>query len=339
MGIEPKKKIDSEVNPDDRANDQEDVRSVFELAKEEAAKNAAEGEGKTETALEETVQEEIELDFEAAADEEEFELPRLQQFTPSSMLAWGQFEAKYFQQIYTQTRFWNPDGDALEQGSRSTYYSGITNIVFGLNQRFNFGIDAWIQSVLIDGPETSPFKILSFPSGANSRTAITALGPKIKFQPFPNVGNFTLQSSLLLPVAKDPQGRNNGKPYLATENYLWWTQIFYTYNISDHIQFFGEVDAYWNINRGEGNGFFATPMSIFLSFFPTNKITLYVNSQFWPNYGGDFVSSYWFQSGIGGKYQFSKSVDIEVSYGKFLFGKATAGPANSFNLGLRFVKW
>lgn len=302
------------------------------MAKEESA-----AEDEEEGALIE--EEEIELDYEAAADEEIVDPPRLQQYTPSSMLTWGQFDAKYFQQVYSQNKFYDPDGKVLDQGARTSYYSGIANVVFGLNQKFNFGFDFWVQSVLVDGPETSPFKILSFPSGPNSRTALTAIGPKVKWQPFERLGNFTIQSSFLFPVAKDPEGRNNNKPYLATENYLWWTQVFYTYNISDRWQFFGEIDSYLNINRGEGNGFFASPMSAFLSFFPTKKITFYVTSQFWPYYGRKFISSYWFQSGIGGKYQFTKSIDIEVSAGKFLFGKGTAGPANTFNLGLRFVKW
>jgi hypothetical protein len=265
--------------------------------------------------------------------------PRLQLYTPSSLFDLGQFEVKFFQQLYSQTRFWNGEGNAVDQGNRSNYYSGIGNVLFGINKRINLGVDFWIQSVYIDPEEKSPFRLFTFPGAPNGRTALTAIGPKVKFQPFPGLNGFTVQSSFLFPTASDPEGRSNGLPYLATENYLSWTQIFYTHNFSSRFQLFTELDLYWNINRGEGNGFFATPASVFLSYFPTKKITVYVMNQFWPTWGGSFFSSYWYQAGIGGKVQLGRSLDLELSYGRFLVGRNAAGPAQAFNLGLRFVKW
>lgn len=267
---------------------------------------------------------------------------RLQLFTPSSMLKWGQFEAKFFQQLYSQTAFFDGEGNTVESSSRSNYYSGIGNIVFGYNNRLNFGVDFWVQSVFIDTAKGSPFRLFSGNRAPWGRTALTALGPKVKWQPFSSMNNFTIQSSFLLPVAKDPEGRNNGRPFLATQNFLWWTQVFYTNNLSSKFQLFAEIDLYWNIDRrfdfGQ-SGFFATPATVFLSFFPTSKITLYVNNQFWPTLGEGFVSSWWYQAGIGGKYQISKSLDLEISAGKFLAGRGAAGPATTYNLGFRFVKW
>lgn len=267
---------------------------------------------------------------------------RLQLYTPSSLLDWGQFDVKFFQQLYTQTQFWDGEGNTLEAGNRTNYYSGIFNFVIGYNKRINFGFDAWVQSVYIDGETGSPFRLFTRPSGNNARTALTAIGPKVKWQPFERLGGLTLQSSFLLPIAKDPEGRNNGLPYLATQNFLWWTQLFYTYNISSQFQFFAETDLYWNIDRQfnfEQSGFIAMPTSAFFSYFPTSKATIYVNTQVWPNLGENVISSWWWMAGLGGKYQLSKSFDIEVSYGRFLMGRGAAGPARTFNLGLRFVKW
>lgn len=267
---------------------------------------------------------------------------QLQLYNPSSMLSWGQFDAKFFQQLYTQTASFDADGNTIESNSRANYYSGIGNFVLGYNNRLNFGMDFWVQSVFIDTAKGSPLRTFSSNRGDFGRTALTALGPKVKWQPFASVNNFTVQSSFLLPVANNPEG-DSIIPYLATENFLWWTQIFYTNNISDKFQFFAEVDLYWNIDRSfdfERSGFLAAPMSVFLSYFPTSKVTLYVNNQFWPNLGGEnLVSSWWYQAGIGGKYQLTSSVDLEVSAGKFLAGRDTAGPASTFNLGIRYVKF
>ncbi|MEM7038623.1 MAG: hypothetical protein AAF570_16680 [Bacteroidota bacterium] len=291
----------------------------------------------------EEVAEVEEEDVEAEDDDEWVEddpSGNLQLYTPSSMLSWGQFDVKFFQQIYSQTAFFDPDGNSVDHGARYTYYSGIGNVVLGVNQRWNFGVDFWVQSVLFDPDSGSPFKVLGFPNaGPNARTALTAVGPKVKFQPISSLNNFTIQSSFLIPVASDPEARMNGEQFLATENFLWWTQVFYTHNFNTKLQLFGEIDFYANLNRGDGNGFFATPISYFFSYFPTSKITLYVTNQFWPTWGDGLFSSYWFQAGVGGKYQFTKSLDLEVSYGRFLFGRNAAGPAQAFNLGLRFVKW
>lgn len=267
---------------------------------------------------------------------------RLQLYTPSSLLSWGQYEVKFFQQLYTQTEFFDGEGNSIPQGGRSNFYSGIFNFTLGYNQRVNFGFDAWVQGASIDPESGSPFKIFSFPGGNQGRFLLSAIGPKVKWQPFRRLNNFTLQSSLLLPVARDPEGRENNRPFVATQNHLWWTQIFYTWNFHRQLQLFAEIDLYWNIDRRfdfQQSGFFATPASVFFSYFPTNKATLYVNSQFWPTLGEGLVSSWWYQAGIGGKYQVSKGIDLEASVGRFLAGRGSAGPATTYNFGVRFVKW
>lgn len=308
------------------------------LAQQEAAKVATEVEEEVEESYEEEEYDEVDIEV-----GKEPSGSRLQLYTPSSLLNWGQFEAKYFQQIYTQNKFFDPAGEVQPQGARTTYYSGIGNFTLGYNSRLNFGFDFWVQSVLIGDEDSSPFGILKFPAAsATSRTALTTIGPKVKWQPFERIGDFTVQSSFLIPIAKDPQGEMNGRPYLASKNFLWWTQLFYTLNFHDNWQLFTELDIYWNIDKKfdfQNGGFFALPASAFLSYFPTSKLTFYVNSQFWPTLGENVVSSWWFQMGLGAKYQLSSSVDLEISHGRFLAGRGAAGPARTYNLGVRFVKF
>ncbi len=264
--------------------------------------------------------------------------PRLQRFTPSSMLDWGQWEAKLFQQVYSQTRYFDMQGKPQAQGNLSSYYSGIASITLGCNRWFNFGAEAWLRSVRIDAPDASPFKVLGFQSGPNSRTALSAIGPKLKFQPFAHQPGFSLQTALLIPVGRQMEANSRNQPYLATENLQWWTQFYYTWNFARRWMLFAQLDAYAALNTGGKEqtqpSSFALPASVYLSCFPSPRFTVYAYNQVWPT-----VSTVWYQAGMGGKYRIAEGLELEASYGRFLAGIGAAGQANAFNLGIRFVKW
>lgn len=273
------------------------------------------------------------------------ELSGLQNYTPSVLLSLGQFELRFFNNIYTQTKFWDGDGNTIDQGNRASYYAMIGSFVYGINPRINIGLDFWVRSVRIDDTESSPFNILKFSNQPGSRTAISNIGPKVKFIPFSRLTNLSVQSTFLVPLPSDPEGKMNGRPFLDFEDFLWWTQIFFDKYIvpSKKLQFFAELDFFTRIDRKldfseTGGTTLGTPVSTFLSYFPNPKLTLYGMGQFWPTYGEGFINNYYFQSGLGGKYQIVKGFEVEVLYSRFLFGKATAGPGTTMNLGLRFVR-
>ncbi len=265
-------------------------------------------------------------------------IPRLQRYNASSMLNWGQWEAKYFQQIYSQTHYFDAQGKAQPQNARSTYYSGIASVTLGCKRWFNFGVEAWLRSVRIDATDASPFKVLSFQSGPNSRTALSAVGPKFRFQPFSKFNGFSVQTALLIPVGKEMEADSRNRPYLATENLQWWTQFYYSLSIKSHWLLFAQLDAFASLNTGGKEqtqaSSFALPASVYISYFPTRHITFYAYNQLWPT-----VSTIWYQAGLGAKVRFTEGLELECSYGRFLAGIDAAGPANAFNLGLRFVKW
>lgn len=265
-------------------------------------------------------------------------LPKLQRYTPSSMLAWGQWEAKFFQQVYSQTHYFDGQGRPQPQYVRSSYYTGIASLTLGCKSWFNFGVEAWLRSVRIDAPGSSPFKVLSFQSGPNSRSALSAIGPRLKFQPFKELRGFTVQTSLLIPVGSDMEANSRNQPYLATENLQWWTQFYYTLPIRMRWLLFAQVDAFASLNTGGKEqtqaSSFALPVSVYMSYFPTQRLTIYVFNQVWPT-----VSTIWYQAGFGAKYRLTEGFELECSYGRFLAGIDAAGQANAFNFGLRLVKW
>ncbi|MBL4594197.1 MAG: hypothetical protein JKX68_10335 [Flavobacteriales bacterium] len=80
----------------------------------------------------------------------------------------------------------------------------------------------------------------------------------------------------------------------------------------------------------------AVPFDLFLSYFPTKKITIYLQNQIWPTIGDKGLSSYFVQEGLGLKYQLFKGVELETSYTTFILGE-NAGAGQTFNLGIRVL--
>jgi hypothetical protein len=254
------------------------------------------------------------------------------------MLAWGEWEARYYQQIYTQSHYFDAQGKARPQGSRSSYYTGIASINLGCKPWINFGVDLWIRAVRIDDQDASPFHFFSFGPAIASRAGIAAIAPKVKIQPFKKRNGLTFQSAVLLPLARDLEGAQSGRPYLATQNLVAWTQVYFTQNIGLHGQIFAEADLYASINTGRANqhqpSSLALPISVYGSYFFTQRLTCYLMNQVWPT-----SNSIWYQAGVGAKYRFSEGFELELMYGRFLAGVNAAGQANALNLGARLVKW
>lgn len=272
--------------------------------------------------------------------------PSLQNYTPSSLLKPRQMEIKIWNNLYSQNKYWDAAGTAQDQGFRSNYFATIGNFLFGVHPRLNAGFDVWFRSVNIAAPNSSPFSVLSFRNnGPEHRTALSMVGPKVKFTPFPlKLERLSVQSSFLIPVLKDPTGALTNRPFLERDNFTWWTQVFFDRQLARKTQIFTELDVIWYLDRrfdlSEGGGV-STPASVFFSYFPTTKWTAYLSGQFWPTWGGNdrLFQNYFSQSHLGVKYQVRRNLDLEASYSRFLFGRATAGPANTFNLGVRFVKF
>lgn len=256
--------------------------------------------------------------------------------TPAYLLRPGQWEFKWYNQVYTQTAYFDGSGRAIDQGARSSYYSGILTGMVGLRARINVGVEAWVQSVRYDAKDSSPLRVLFFENIPGSRTALTFLGPRVRIPLNRLMG---LQSSFLFPTAKDPEGRNNGRVYLASENYIWWTQLTFQTEVGRHWQVYAQLDPYWNINRKAGNGFLALPVSAFLTYLPRTRFSIFGMSQFWPQLGSGGFSAWWWQVGAGGKYAFGDRLTLELAYGRFLAGHNSAGPATSLNLGFRYIHW
>lgn len=258
-------------------------------------------------------------------------------YTPSKLLHKGQVDVKWFNNFYSET-------EAIWKGAeinfpRENYYTSSFETFIGTteNSRLNLGLIFNIKSNNIGGQ--SWFSPLNFNNEDGvSRAGLTSIAPSISFQPFVAVSNFSIRSSFFIPLIENETEQD---VYLDKKSYVWETKFFYDYTLPNgDWQIFTELDTQLNFGE-EGEGFannsLGLPISAFLSYFPTDKSTIYFQSQqyFLIDLGNNFSQEYT-QLGIGGKYQLTNKLNLELSYTNFVRGTDT-GLGETLNLGLRFI--
>ncbi|MBL4667976.1 MAG: hypothetical protein JKY30_01775 [Flavobacteriales bacterium] len=262
----------------------------------------------------------------------------VQDYTPSLLISKGQTEFKLFNSLYTQNQFFNAEGTKLDAGGRSNFFTSIMEYNYGVSSKVTLGGEIWFRSVANGVSNSSPTKVLAFTNSSQSRTGINLAGIKIKFNPIKKWEKFSVQSGLMLSVISDPQSENLDRPFLDNNRHLWITKLLYDKKISEKFQVFTQFAAWVSIDKelDDENMGLATPLDVFISYFPSKKITIYLQNQFWPSLGGEGVSSYFVQEGLGLKYQLAKGIELETSYTLFVVGKDT-GAGQTFNLGVRIL--
>lgn len=272
----------------------------------------------------------------------------IQEFTPSKLLNKGQWDIKFFNSLYTQTKSTGAGTGESFDVPRSSFFTNTTEIYTGVseNSRINVGLVFQIRAnTYNDQSATSVFNFKN--NGVDSRSGFTTIAPSIRVQPFASIPNFSFTSSLYLPIFKDEPGF----AYLDKRSTFWETKFFYdkTFGGGDW-QIFTEADFGFNfgeksedanpaeVNQGErfANNSLFLPLSAFLSYFPSSKSTIFANVQqaFLIDLGNNFEQNYT-QLGFGGKYQLTKALNVEASYGKFIRGNNFQGLGQTFSIGLR----
>jgi len=290
----------------------------------------------------------------------------IQTYTPSKLLKKGQLEVQLYNNLYTQTAFRNDDRVKVDLGIRENYFTGLINILYGVsdNRKWNVGLDINLRTVRIDEEDASPLKVLSFrKNDRTNRSGVSSLGPTVKFAPFKNP-NVSIKSSFLIPITKDNEGVEqiivdsqsvSRYPFFDWDRFTWWNQFFYDKNIGSKWQLFLEADLLFRFakpassyaDNNPKDDILDTPMSAFLSYFPSEKSTVYVMLQYSPRFGlnkiagNEIVSEFnvqgdFAQTGIGFKYQISNKIGLEVLYSNF-FTSANQGAGNTFNFGIRYI--
>ncbi|MGB0522347.1 MAG: hypothetical protein ACPGJS_05275 [Flammeovirgaceae bacterium] len=260
----------------------------------------------------------------------------IQTYTPSALFGKGGFEINSFTNVYTQTAIRDREGNKVDINERQLFVTSLLQFTYGVSdkRRFNIGLDLNVNHAHYN------------PQGEGTsfnRTVISSIGPRIKWSPFAKIPRFSIQSSLTFPVASDLEGAESGR-FVVWDKKTWWTQLFFDKNIGQHFQLFLGADLLMRFDDFNfEQDFFRTPVSAFISYFPSSKITFYGMVQHSPAFGkegtlSDFGQIRWFtQAGVGGKYQLSDRLQFELSYTNFFQSRAD-GAGSTFNLGVRYIK-
>ncbi|MEM1328011.1 MAG: DUF547 domain-containing protein [Bacteroidota bacterium] len=255
-------------------------------------------------------------------------------YVVSKAIPKGTTETKVFNNLYTQ-RTERDENNNLT--NRASYFTSWWSFLYGVNDRFNFGFDLRYRRVNETQLPSSALDIFDFSTGRN-RSALSHIGPKIRWAPTERLPNFSVQSAFWIPTAQNLQGTDS-QPFLDWDSYIWWTQFFNDFPVGSRFSLFTEVDLLWeDIGTGQNNRI-STPATAIFSYFPHPQLSVY---------GLASASPYWYkdldifvQSGIGAKYQFTPQVEIEVLYTWFTNGFLwqNDGRAATYNIGFRYNHW
>ena len=267
----------------------------------------------------------------------------IQEYTPSKLLNKGQWDIKWFNNLYTQTKSTFSDG----KEPRQTFFTSTIDVFTGLSESssFNVGLLLEFRSNVIN--DRSALDVFSFDGErGTARSGFTSFAPAVKFNPIKSVSNFTIQTAFHIPLVD--QETDDGV-FLDQKGFIFQNRFFYDYTFpGDKWQLFTELNTEYNFGKKavqdanfdtvEGsfanNSLNITP-GVFISYFPSPKFTILGLMQHSQRIdtGNDFEQDF---TAIGGgaKYQLTKSLNIETLYTNFIRGNNT-GLGQTFNIGLR----
>ncbi len=259
----------------------------------------------------------------------------IQTLTPSKLIGKGQFDIKWFNNLYTQTESTFSDGKEPRQTFFTSTLEGYTGV--GNNKRWNVGLILELRSNVVG--DRDALDVFKFDGESNSaRSGLTSIAPSVKFVPFENVNNFSIQSSFFIPLV-DNESENG--VFLDQNGFIWQNRFFYDYTFpGNKFQIFGELNSEFNFGKEEdsfaNNSLRLTP-GVFFSYFPSSKFTILALAQHSEliDLGNDFDQNFTALGG-GAKYQLTKQLNLEALYTNFVDGSNT-GLGETFNIGLRAV--
>lgn len=265
--------------------------------------------------------------------EEESSKSNIQEYTPSKLLNKGEWDIKWFNNLYTQTKSTFSNG----KEPRETYFTSSFDVFTGIsnNNRFNIGLLFEIRSNTIRNRDA--LDVFKFDGKTNTaRSGLTSFAPAVKFNPIKSVSNFTIQSAFHIPLVDNEV--ENGV-FLDQKGFVFQNRFFYDYTFNgDKWQLFSELNTEYNFGKKKdsfaNNSLGLTP-GVFLSYFPSDNFTVLALAQHFQrlDLGNDFTQNYTAVGG-GAKYQINNVLNVEALYTNFVRGDNT-GLGQTFNIGLR----
>ncbi|MCK0192721.1 hypothetical protein [Arenibacter sp. F20364] len=259
----------------------------------------------------------------------------IQQYTPSKLIGKGQWDIKWFNNLYTQNESTFTEG----KEPRQTFFTSTLEVFTGVgnNKRWNIGTILEFRSNVVSGRDALDVFQFDGETGT-ARSGLTSFAPTVKFVPVRALNNFSIQSSFFIPLVDN---ESEDGVFLDQKSYIWQNRFFYDYTFAGNKwQLFTELNTELSFGDKEesfaNNSLNLTP-GVFLSYFPSSKFTILALAQHSQrlDLGNDFKQNF---TAVGGgvKYQLTRALNLEVLYTNFVRGDNT-GLGETFNIGLRAI--
>lgn len=249
----------------------------------------------------------------------------LRSYGPSNLLAPGESELKLFHNLYTQTRYYDDDGDAVDQGARSTWYTGTATLRVGWKPRVNPGVDMTVRAVK-DGTRAPDFQ---------GRSGLTAVMPWVQVAPLSEARWLTVQTGVRVPLGSDLEG-DGRDPFLDFADPSWMARGLA--DLSPGAAWRLYLEAGGSLRMAGDASQLTTPFKAIVTWEPSARWSLYAPGEIAPDWLGDSSGNYYSQVGAGGKLRPGDGgAEVEALWTVFPAGR-NAGAGQTFNLGVRFVR-
>lgn len=262
----------------------------------------------------------------------------LARFAPGTLLSRGETELVLFQNVYTQTRFYDDDGRSRDAGGRATYSSTLMSWTRGLGRRVNLGVEASLRSVR-DGAAVRRVP----PAETDSRTALAWAGPRVEFLPWTEHPSLTAELGVRVPLARgldgaddlDPDDRPEA-PFLDTGDVILVGRVRADRTLSPRSYLYLELGGEMRVDdTGPDGG--VTPLKAIGHWLAGEIVTLYVPIEVDLFWGGASTGNWSSQIGAGLKVRPRSGLELEALVTTFPAGR-NAGAGHTLSVGVRLVR-
>ena len=130
-------------------------------------------------------------------DDEDSQKSVIQEYTPSILLKKGQWDIKWFNNLYTQTKSTFSDG----KEPRQTFFTSTVDIFTGISDSNNFNVGLLLKFRSNVVADRDALDVFSFDGErGTARSGFTSFAPAIKFNPIKSISNFTIQTAFHIPL-------------------------------------------------------------------------------------------------------------------------------------------
>ena len=171
----------------------------------------------------------------------------IQSYTPSKLLKKGDWDVKWFNNLYTETKFADGNGTSISK-LRENYFTTSLDVFTGVseNSRLNIGLLLEYRSNTVGGRQA--LSVFSLDNENTARKGLSSFAPAIKFQPFKNISNFSIQTAFHIPIISDESDSNG--VFLDQTAFTFQNRFFYDYTFpSNKWQLFAELNTEYNFGE------------------------------------------------------------------------------------------